>query len=571
MASRAGAAVVVLAVATLATVLDSGCGPQPSSRSQGPKPTAAQRTTLASTKAATIVCGASEWYIPDAINSKLKQYPDFAQTIGMRSVTDCAGARAYTIGYAKYSQAHPNFDFHQVIDRLPTLSHPPNPLNVEPLQVQKVLNGFPLQVAPVVRISNLGFPVTCLTGPNAGQKKCAAGCTGTFIAKNWIVTAGHCLGPDDQGVLPTGAFDSTGLPQTNPDAGFPANLVLDDWVRWRIRWADANGNGIPSDAGVAGQNVAAQMDVWAFQIVDPRWVGYSNVMIGDQSDAWDFGLLYIPSDYDVSLPASPDNGSAMRISIIPPGGNTTPDYLGFGEPNVDLEFGSYSGSYSVESQLLVATVPDTPVDSVTGLFTAPTVCHGDSGGPALIAVHTGTSGTLQPAIVGTLDNFIAGPLAFNQNSTGQCADIPKETVNFAKMDQSYPLIALMMGAVHPGFSCNQFFSTGGSTEAYAQCWGTPCTSDSDCNAPSTVPGVHAAPTAYCDHPASYFSTSTCSTCTSGQCDCIVGECMPLQQPTLVGAVCAADSDCGFDAPVCVFTDDGGSGTCQAGGEDGGND
>jgi len=57
--------------------------------------------------------GSTEWYQLSAMNLKLRCYPDFAATVGIQCVRDCAGARAFYKAYAKYARAHPGFDANQ--------------------------------------------------------------------------------------------------------------------------------------------------------------------------------------------------------------------------------------------------------------------------------------------------------------------------------------------------------------------------------------------------------------------------------------------------------------------------
>lgn len=54
-----------------------------------------------------------EFYMPAAMNAKLRLYPRFAATFGGPCVRDCAGARAFTKAYADYKTAHPDFDTNQ--------------------------------------------------------------------------------------------------------------------------------------------------------------------------------------------------------------------------------------------------------------------------------------------------------------------------------------------------------------------------------------------------------------------------------------------------------------------------
>jgi hypothetical protein len=70
----------------------------------------------------TVTCGklpvptiehSNEWYQLSALNLKLRCYPDFAATVSIHCVRDCAGARAWFKAYEKYMRAHPSFDANQ--------------------------------------------------------------------------------------------------------------------------------------------------------------------------------------------------------------------------------------------------------------------------------------------------------------------------------------------------------------------------------------------------------------------------------------------------------------------------
>jgi hypothetical protein len=70
-----------------------------------------------------------EWYALSAINNKLRNYPAFANAIGIHCVRDCAQARAFTKAYEAYLRAHPGFDANQPLGPLPRPPPmPPGPL-----------------------------------------------------------------------------------------------------------------------------------------------------------------------------------------------------------------------------------------------------------------------------------------------------------------------------------------------------------------------------------------------------------------------------------------------------------
>jgi hypothetical protein len=473
-------------------------------------------------------CGGGELYVPKAMNAKLRHFPDFAASAGVPAVVvDCATGRAFMAAYSAYELTHPGFDANQPLDAPPLPARPPLPPPHAPavFEVKKILNGTPVQNAPVVKVTGgPAAPVDSGLGPDS-----PGGCSGTFIAKNWIVTAAHCVA-----TFPFTNGTYNGDPNFTPSF-FPVIANLSGWFKWTVDWADTSGNQIGPDGSVPGPQVAAELRTIALQYPDPRWVGYSqNYLMTGASWPNDFALLYIFHDDDPFLPPNPEAfGSTMRVSLKPPALSETPTYYGWGAPfPLTSQVGTYPSTFKVDSFADSVVVPPS--------YTGPAICHGDSGGPLVRTISIGPGGTQSQSIYGVLAGVFP-TLPFNV-----CAG-SGHTVYWARADQEIGWINRAMKEWNgPSFSCDELPQTGGTDPEFAQCWGQPCASDMDCQPTSTMAGVPVV-TSFCDRPTA-ANNGVCPVCAPAQnCDCVVGQCLPLAAPNL-------GDDGGSDAS----SDDGGS-------------
>jgi hypothetical protein len=499
-----------------------GCSSSSTDR-VGSAPADAGITPLASDASMAFGCGAGELYVPKAMNAKLRHFPDFAAHAGVSDVVDCATGRAFMAAYSAYESAHPGFDANQPLDAPPPSARPPLPPPHAPavFEVNKILNGTPVQNAPVVRIS--GGPIKqTASGP------VSAVCTGTFIAKNWIATAAHCVAP----VPIDQAGNPTGDPNFTPTL-LPIIEKLSGWFGWTIDWADTNGMAIGPDGSVPGPQVAAELRTIALQYPDPRWVGYSEFQtVGAYPN--DFALLYLFHDNDAFLPPNPDAfGSTMRVSLKSPQLSETPTYYGSGLSNGLIllsQVGTYPpGTFSVNDFADSVLVPPS--------YTGPSVCEGDSGGPLVRTISIGPGGAQSQSIYGVLSSI--------KNAAMLCAG-SGSTVFWARADQEIGWINRAMKEWNgQSFFCDELPQTGGTDPEFAQCWGRPCASDMDCQPTSTMAGVQAV-TSFCDRPLA-GNNGVCPVCAPAQnCDCVVGQCL-LVPTTDLGDDGGGDDGAGSDA------------------------
>lgn len=411
--------------------------------------------------------GGRELYVLFAINHKLDTYPDLRAALGQDHVFDCDSARAFTAGYRQYSEDHPGFDRDEPLPPRPAVATPSD-LKRPVLDVPKVFQGTPVMYAPspIVRLVQVLRPGTLDEHGNPAQ---AMACTGTFIAKNWIVTAAHCLilGPDSS--------DWFG------------------WTDWKIQWPDANGNVLDTSS----------LFLTALQYPEPRYIGSE----APNADSHDIALLYLPSILEVEEVLPPDIGDGHAMMLQEgepqlPGSLADPVlFAGWGQPKgtttppPQLAFGMMSSN--------AADTDSDIVDTVTSAGQA-TVCAGDSGGPVIRGDSTG-----RLVLMGTLHGGHAG--------ADDCVHppTPPDTTNFEvwpRVDRQAagPFIEGSMRDWNgPDFSCQHPLD--GTDEL--QCWGDPCSSDADC-----------ADDEYCSR-AGQDLKGPCPVCAVA-CDCVVGQCLP---------------------------------------------
>lgn len=447
-----------------------------------------------------------ELYVLSAMRKKLLDFPELAAEVGSDPPTDCAGARQFYAGYLRYSELYPDFDANQALGPAP--SEPPRVVGPGPeLTVKKLAGGQP----PGSLFS--GYPRTSvvklvpLESPNTGSRN--LGCSGVFIAKNWIVTAAHCL--------------SVTRPQEIPET----SKVADDlfgYARWRIDWPDANGDDVPT-----ARLTAQSEDI--LQHPDPRYIGRNPSGIDPGFTKFDFALLYLREEaYDTALPPRAETGAAMRVSIVPPQANADISAAGYGTGTTALG--------SLETAVFAAPfviIPDRgTIEKMLTSATEPALCKGDSGGPAYQIVNVGA--VMQPAEVPFEQAPTTVPVMVGVNSAGlpdpfcnppnpNCplpsnCGLPGETMVWSRVDQQRLFIEERMGLwqMGPLFQCREGRPTGATTNSFIEFWGTPCEIDKNCAADE-----------YCKRPSDAFANASCQVC-QGSCSCIVGQCIKGPPP-----------------------------------------
>lgn len=408
----------------------------------------------------------NEWFSVVAMNNKLAHFPEFATAFGLKRVENCAEARALHDFYVEYSIDHPDFDIDEPVDWTP----PPAPEMPtqrfdDDVEVPKIRGGAPDLLTPVVGID--------------GDLQCTA----TFIGRNWIMTAAHCL-QTEPGFVPT-------------DAAHEPAAKVHKWYRWSV-----------TRYGQFGVPIGTAQTFDMLQFVDPRYLGFRDLNSRKRLDGarHDFALLYVGDWQDHLLPNNEPNPAVfaepyMRISLrktLAPSVN----FWGRGNPDPDLKLfrGSIQG-YSFADNTSLLFVGLSPSD--------PSICSGDSGGPLVDRYDLKNPFS---NMVYT-DAFAVG--VASRSPGDPCTTLPGPTA-WVRTSEERLFIQSTISQYYLHYKCLEGSTVGASTPDYLQCWAKPCKEDSDCTKAEI-----------CVHAASSLKNKTCTSCVLGGCDCMYGQCLPL--------------------------------------------
>jgi V8-like Glu-specific endopeptidase len=430
---------------------------------------------------ASVLCGMNEAlggelepevYMLSAMNNKLRHYPELGAFIGLDSIVSCEDARRFMTGHAAYLADHPDFDADQPLGAMAPPPEPP-PESEHDVETRKILNSETSNINTVVRI----------TFEKADGSP--ASCSGTFIAKNWILTAAHCVS-----VAAVDACVRAGIPvevgQCNPEW-----FVYNQWTIQHGAFT------IPK--------------AWALAYVHPDWLGRNPAMNSDfvtltpeqrlQTARADLALLYVGDDR--RLPPRVEEDGAMRLSLSNPQAAWDFTFYGWGLPTDTLR-------QSIPGDIHYTVFSDT-IRGEALSTTSSATCRGDSGGPLTRVLNVQTRTGTRPvrALVGVASIGLGG----------DCLSVPEGfPMTWARIDTQLAFIEESLRFWNgPRFECEERSATDDVFDEIAECWGSPCTQDADCGARP----------AFCSRPGRNFSS--CTTCGDSSCGCIVGQCLPGPQ------------------------------------------
>lgn len=291
---------------------------------------------LSETNSSGVTTRMREVYYPDAINMKLRRFPQLAQATGLSTVDDCEQSREFMRHYRALAESQPELFANPVKDELARIGR------AESEDVAAAIEGSAAANSDVAVAKQSILNGTTTTSHYATvylTDNFGASCSGIQISKFHILTSAHCLEKTQQG-----------------------------WARAGVWRQMCNGTSCTLQP-------TPYSDMWVFL---QRYPGYAGN--GDYPD--DIAILTIYHVYDdgVTLidPAKAGYDSfGMRIWLGSLTANQAFDVYGYGFLN-----NAQQGFGTLRSGRMNIATPYS--DWFWATVTNQGVCKGDSGGPAVV-------------------------------------------------------------------------------------------------------------------------------------------------------------------------------------------
>ncbi|MBV9945356.1 MAG: hypothetical protein JOZ69_00735, partial [Myxococcales bacterium] len=243
-----------------------------------------------------------EWFNLNAFNATLQAFPEFAQLAGVDRVNNCQTARQAAAAYLKYSADFPGFDRDVIVPQSarrfqalePDTSQIQPSASMDPPPIEKIANGTNAGLRPVVTIKGVRVMPDGSINENI--------CTASFISRNWMATAGHCLEAEDPAHPTADISNSKDLFGGNGDVFDPNSPTLKlngRQVPYFVTFYNPDGTPFVSPFALPGPRTLFRYQT--IQYLNPSYKGF----FGQRTFEDDFALLYISDADDNRLHADP--------------------------------------------------------------------------------------------------------------------------------------------------------------------------------------------------------------------------------------------------------------------------